>query len=355
MALLVLLQEAWSARRDAQIRFLKLQLEMARSRLLGNRVIPDPVERKQLMKIGAELDHAVEHTLGIVCIKTYRRWLREERDGRKPGKVGRPRTMMKSLRDLIIRLARENDGWGVRRILGELKKLALKSSRSSVRRVLVEENILPDPDRHAPKGIQTPWRKFIAIHVNVMVACDFFAKTIWTPLGRKTAYVLSFIHLGSRKVFLSPSTYHPTDEWMQQQARNASMWAEEEGVDLRFLIHDRDSKFSEAFDMHFDRDDGGIVRTPPGAPIANCFIESWIGSLKRECLNHFFCFGLRQLDHIVQTYGLYHNEFRPHQGLGNEPPVRGTPSLDAAAGKARSIYRRSWLGGLLAHYYRRAA
>ena len=355
MAFLVLLQEAWSARRDAQIRFLKLQLEMAQSRLPGNRVIPDPVERRRLLKIGAELDHVVEHTLGIISIKTYRRWLREERGGRKPGKVGRPR-MLKALRELILRLARENAGWGVRRIVGELRKLALKSSRSSVRRVLVEEDILPDPDRQAPKGIQTPWQKFIAIHMNVMVACDFFCKTIWTPLGRKTAYVLSFIHLGSRKVFVSPSTYHPTDEWMQQQARNASMWAEEEGIDVRFLIHDRDSKFSEAFDEHFDRDDGGIVLTPPGAPIANCFIESWIGSLKRECLNHFFCFSLRQLDHIVQTYGLYHNEFRPHQGLGNRPPrYRSRPSIDSEEVRSHAVTCRQWLGGLLKHYERRAA
>ena len=192
MALLVLLKERWSTRRDAHVRFLKLQVEILRSRLPGNRVIPDSVERRRLLKAGAEVDHAVEDTLGVVSIKTYRRWLREERGGREPGKVGRPR-LTKSLRDLIVRLARENAGWGVWRIVGELKKLALKASRSAVRRVLVEEDVLPDPDRHAPKGVQTPWRKFIAIHMNVMVACDFFCKTIWTPVGRKTAYVLAFI------------------------------------------------------------------------------------------------------------------------------------------------------------------
>jgi len=148
-ALLVLLHEAWSARRDAHIRFLKLQVEILKERLPGNRVILDPVERRRLMKIGAEVDHRVEDTLGIVSIKTYRRWQREERGGREPGKVGRPR-LAKSLRELIIRLAKENGGWGVRRIVGELKKLALRASRSTVRRVLVDEKILPDPDRRAP-------------------------------------------------------------------------------------------------------------------------------------------------------------------------------------------------------------
>ncbi|MGB2824715.1 MAG: hypothetical protein WBF17_27330 [Phycisphaerae bacterium] len=104
MALLVLLRERWSTRRDAHVRFLKLQVEILRSRLPGNRVIPDPVERRQLLKAGAEVDHAVEDTLGIVSVKTYRRWLREERGGRDPGKVGRPH-IPKSLRELIVRLS----------------------------------------------------------------------------------------------------------------------------------------------------------------------------------------------------------------------------------------------------------
>jgi len=354
MAFVVLMQEAWSTRRDAHIRFLKLQVELLQSRLPGNRVILTPAERQRLMKIGAEADHAVEHTLEIVSIKTYRRWQREERGGRSPGRVGRPR-LTKSVRELILRLARENIGWGVRRIVGELKKLALRPSRSSVRRLLVEEKILPDPQRHAPKGVQTPWRKFLAIHMNVMVACDFFCKTVWTPLGKQTAYVLSFIHLGSRKVFLSPSTFNPTDEWMRQQARNVSIWADEEGIDIRFLIHDRDAKFSQAFDGHFHRDKGGVVLTPFQSPIANSFAESWIGSLKRECLNHFFCFSLRQLDHIAQTYAGYHNEFRPHQSLGNRPPGTGEdPPLDIDVPQG-SVRRRRWLGGLLSHYYRQAA
>ena len=165
-SLFLLRREAWSARRDTHIRFRKLQVEILQSRLPGNRVIPDPLERRRLLKIGAEMDHAVEHTLDVIHIKTYRHWLREERQGAQVGKVGRPR-LTESLRELIIRLAKENLGWGARRIVGELKKLAVRASRSSVRRVLVDEKILPDPDRHAPKGVQTPWMKFIAIHMRM--------------------------------------------------------------------------------------------------------------------------------------------------------------------------------------------
>ncbi len=355
MALLVLLHEMWSVRRDGHIRLMKLQIELLKKRIPGNRVILDPDERRQLMKIGAEVDHRIEDTIGIVSIKTYRRWQREESAGREPGKVGRPR-IMKSLRELIVRLAKENAGWGVRRIIGELKKLALRTSRSTVRRVLVDEKILPDPDRRAPTGVQTPWRRFIAIQMNVMIAADFFCKTVWTPLGKQTAYVLAFIHLGSRKVFLSPSTLNPTNEWMCQQARNAHMWAEDESIDIRFLLHDHDAKFTAAFDEYFRRDRGGPVLTPIAAPIANCFIESWIGSLKRECLNHFFCFSLRQLDYIVQTYGDYHNRFRPHQSLGNRPPAdRDVPLSDIEDIDIKQIQCQTWLGGLLKHYYRPAA
>lgn len=355
VTLLVLLQEAWSTRRDAHIKFLKLQIEMLQERLPGNRVILDPVERRRLMKLGAEVEHKVEDTLKIASIKTYRRWQREEAGGKEPRRVGRP-GLTKSLRELIIRLAKENEGWGVRRIVGELKKLALRASRSSVRRVLTDEKILPDPDRRAPKGVQTPWRKFIAVHMNVMVACDFFCKTVWTPLGKQMAYVLTFVHLGSRKVFTSPSTLNPTAEWMQQQARNVSIWAEEEGIDIRFLIHDHDTKFTEAFNEHFKRDDGGVVLTPVAAPIANCFAESWIGSMKRECLNLLFCFSLRQLDHVVQTYVAYHNTFRPHQALGNRPLDSNQDPLPMDDEiEPRRVQRKAWLGGLLSHYYRKAA
>ena len=270
IALLVMLQEAFSVRRDAHFRFMKLQVELMKERMPGNRVILTPEERQRLMKVGGELGHAVHDVLSIVSVNTYRRWRREAKAGKEAKKVGRP-AIAKSLRDMIVKLAKENTNWGILRILGELKKLSLKAGESTVRRVLKEEKILPDPDRRAPKGTDTPWRKFLATHMNVMVACDFFSHAVWSPLGKKMAYVLMFIHLGSRKVFITPSTYHPTAEWVQQQARNTSMWADEEGIDIRFMIHDRDTKFTEAFDEHFKRPDGKTVLTPVRAPNANAY------------------------------------------------------------------------------------
>ena len=128
MALFVMLAEAWSARRDAQVRFLKLQVELLRDKVPGGRVILAPEDRARLLRLGAAMNHDVHDVIGIVTVKTYRRWVRDQAAGRKVGRVGRPRKMTASLRALILRLARENVGWGVRRIVGELRKLALTPS-----------------------------------------------------------------------------------------------------------------------------------------------------------------------------------------------------------------------------------
>jgi putative transposase len=356
MVPLLLFAEAWSTRRDTKIRFLKLQLELYKRKVPGNRVILAPEERMRLLRLGEQIGHRVDNLIGIVNVKTYRRWLREQQGGREAGRVGRPRKITASVRALILRLARENTGWGVRRIVGELRKLALTPSRSSVQRVLVDGGILPDPDRQAPRGVTTPWRHFVLAHLNTMVACDFFCKKIWTVTGTQMAYCLMFIHLGSRKVLVSPSTYHPTGEWVQQQARNMSMWLEDEGLEFDFLIHDRDTKFTKTFDAFFDGTVRAVVKTPYQSPIANCFAESWIGTLKRESLNHFFCFSLGHLDHIVQAYANYYNELSPHQSLGNVPLNRaGQPPPQTSDDELGTIRRRAYLGGLLNHYERKAA
>ena len=143
---------------------------------------------------------------------------------------------------------------------------------------------------------------------------------------------------------------------MQQQARNVSMWAEEEGIELRFLLHDRDSKFTEAFDQHFTGEDRSVVKTPTRAPTANAYVESWIGSVKRECLNHFFCFSLRYLDYVAQIYVRYYNAVRPHQGVGNVPlATLDPPPPEPVVGEIGPVCRHEWLGGLLNHYERKAA
>jgi len=312
-----LLFEGQAARRDARVRFLLAQVDILRSKLDDNRVILSPPDRARLLAIGQELGHDVKEVVGIVKPETYRRWIRQIEAGKKPKSVGRPR-ISTVRRQIIVRFARENLGWGYRRIVGELLKLHLPVRRSSIRRILEEEGLVPPPGHaRCRQAAETPWRKFLRLHMNTLVACDFFTKNVVTPIGARTAYCLFFIHLQSRKVFMCSATFHPNRQWMMQQARNVQMWMDDERIEARFLLRDRDAKFALAFDTLFNDAGIRIVKTPVQAPNANAFAESWIGSLKRECLDHFVCFSRGHLDHILREYVRFHNRHRPHQGLGN--------------------------------------
>jgi putative transposase len=278
---LIMLCEALSVRRDAHIRFLKIPIEIYESKLKGNRVIPDPAERLRLLEAGAAVGHDVKDTLMVVELKTYKRWLLELRRGLKPKKVGRPK-LAQELIDLVVRFAKENASWGIDRIWGELRKVGVFLGRSSVKRVLKHEGLFPNPDRRNWKLPDTPWRNFLKVHMNSIVACDFLAKEILTPLGKKTAYLLIFIHLETRKVFLSPATYAPVEEWVVQQARNVRMWLEDAGIEQRFILRDNDKKFTDDFDEIFEDENMEVITIPYEAPNANAYASqctSWVGSV----------------------------------------------------------------------------
>lgn len=121
--------------------------------------------------------------------------------------------------------------------------------KTSARRILLEEGInpRPQPDRSGRHDFQ-PWDQFLKLHLNTLLACDFFCKNVWTPLGKRQAYFLQFIHVSTRKVWVSPATYHPDGDWVLQQSRNLLMWLGEMGLEATHLIHDRDTKFTAAFD-----------------------------------------------------------------------------------------------------------
>jgi len=358
--LIYLLFEGLAARRDAQIRFLQAENRILRSRLPGNRVIVTPEERAGLLKIGAELGHKVRGLVTLVQFPTYRRWVREQQIGKPVGRVGRPRKIAQAVRDAIVRFARENAGWGYMRIVGELLKLHESVSAPSVKRILEEEGIYPDPDKQKTRDDRSSWDLFIDLHLNTLVACDFFSKTIYTALGRRTAYCLMFIHLGTRKVFVSPATYQPDADWTKQQARNMLMWLEEQGLEATHLIRDGDGKFGPSgggFDLVLKGAGVRVRKTFPASPWLNGYAECWIGSLKRESLKRFVCFGLKHLDHIVQAYARFHNTHRPHQGKDNR--VLSIGELEQSAETEPSpplgkITCEPQLGGLLKHY-RRAA
>ncbi len=160
-----------------------------------------------------------------------------------------------------------------------------------------------------------------------------------------------FIELGSRRVHLAGCTTNPTSAWVSQQARHLSWQIQEGTLPVRFLIHDRDTKFPAAFDTVFTAEEVTIIRTPVRAPNANAFAERWIRSVREECLDKLLILGERHLHRVLMVYVDYYNQARPHQGLDQQCPVPLVPST----ARDGPVERRDVLGGLLHDYYRRAA
>ena len=174
-------------------------------------------------------------------------------------------------------LAQENPSWGHRRIQGELAGLGYQLAASTVWKILHRAGVDPAPRRSGPT-----WKQFLTAQARSIVACDFF--TVDTVLLRRL-YVLFFIELATRRIHVAGVTAHPTGAWVAQQARNLLMNLDERVDRLRFLVRDRDSKFTGAFDAVLTGADMAIIRTPPKAPQANAIAERWVSTVGRECID----------------------------------------------------------------------
>ncbi len=265
-----------------------------------------------------------------------RKWTIQRRDA-----GGRP-TVAAEVEALVVRLARENASRGYRRIQGELIKF--RHSHTTVRAILQRHGLPPAPERRR-RG--STWRAFLQRHQDQMLACDFF--TVET-LFLKTVYVLFFVELGTRRVRLAGCTTHPTAEWVTQQARHLSWQLQDGAVTARYLIHDRDSKFTPGFDAVLQSEGVEVVKTPYRAPTANAIAERWVGSVRRECLDHLLIVSEAHLRHVLTAYIAHYNEARPHQGLDQRTSV----AREQGGGQG-PIRRRDRLGGLLREYDREAA
>ena len=254
---------------------------------------------------------------------------------------GRPK-VSREVRELVLRLARENPRWGYQRIAGELYGLDVRVSPTTVRRILAATGLGP-----AGRRSGLTWRQFIRSHAQSMIACDFFTvDTVSLP----RIYVLFFIELSTRRVHLAGMSENPNEAWTAQQARNFAFSLSDRDTPLEFLVRDNDGKFTNAFDTVFNTEGIKIIRTPVRAPKANATCERFVGTIRRECLDWLLIANRRHLQHVLTEFIDHYNSHRPHRALGLAPPEPRPPSPPHGMPQAPAIHRHDRLSGLIHEY-----
>jgi putative transposase len=282
----------------------------------------------------------------LVTPGTVLRWHRRliARKWTYPHRTGRPPVSAETAA-LIVRLATENNGWGYKRIQGELLKLSHRVSASTIRRILKALKIPPAPQRRT----DTTWRQFLHAQAATMLATDFFHVDCAVTLQR--LYCLFVMEIGSRYVHILGVTASPDGPWTVQQVRNLLMELGDRAADFRFLVRDRAGQFTEAFDTVLA--DAGIeaVKIPPRSPRANAYAERFVLTARTEVTDRMLIFGERHLRTVLAQYEAHYNGRRPHRSRQLRPPQPDHPAADLS--KER-IKRRPVLGGLISEYERAA-
>jgi putative transposase len=218
---------------------------------------------------------------------------------------------------------------------------------SSVWAILRRHGVEPTPRRSGPT-----WAEFLRAQATTMLACDLF--TVDTVLLRRL-YVLFFIEIDTRRIYVASITANPAGSWVTQQARNLIFDLLERSRPVKFLIRDRDTKFTASFDEVFRTEGIRVIKTPIQSPRANAFAERFVSTVRRECLDRFLIFGRRHLEQVLSEFVDHYNEHRPHRSLGQRAPLTvGKRPLPINDPDPDQLRRRDKLGGLI-HEYRLAA
>jgi putative transposase len=288
----------------------------------------------------------LEAVATIVTPDTLLRWHRQlvaakwtTRSRRQPG---RPPVMAR-IRELAVRMARENASWGYTRIVGALANLGHEVARTTVAKILKAAGIAPAPER------PTSWTMFLKAHAGAITAMDFFTVEVWTARGLVTHYVLFAIDLATRAVEIVGVTTNPDAQFMAQVARNVTDRIDGFLRSKQFLVLDRDSKFTAQFRAILEAAGVATVLTAVRAPNMNAFAERFVRSIKDECLSRMIFFGEGMLRRALGEFVAHYHEERNHQGIGNRL-LR--PQAADAQGDG-PVVRRERLGGLLSYYYRK--
>jgi putative transposase len=258
-------------------------------------------------------------------------------------KPGRPSTA-REVKKIIIGMATENPFWGHRRIQGELIKLGHPIAASTVWQIPHDAGIDPAPRRSGPT-----WKQFLTTQAHAILAIDFVHID---TIGLKRLYALVLIEHGTRRAHLASVTANPTGQWTTQAARNTLMDLADHGTTYKFLLRDRDTKYTTAFDALFTDEDIRILKSPPQAPRANAICERLIRELRRELLDRTLITNEKHLRTVLTTYLTHHNTARPHRSLSQLTPTQADTKAPAPINLADyRLRRKSILGGLTHEYH----
>ncbi len=245
----------------------------------------------------------------------------------------------------MLRLARENESWGYRRIHGELAGLGISVAPSTVWRILKSGGIEPAPRRDGPG-----WAEFLRSQARATLGLDFLTADL---LNGTKVYVLAVIEHGTRRIRVLGATQNPVQPWVVQQARNLLMDPEDAGMSMKFALHDRDTSFTAAADAVFRAAGVRVVRSAVQAPRMNSIMERWIGSCPRELLDRTLIWNQRHLMTVLREYEDFYNTHRPHRTLNQAAPLRPLPD-DVTDLDHFRVRRRDRAGGMI-HEYRLVA
>jgi putative transposase len=339
--------------KDAEILALRHQITVLQRHLGPQKIRFEPADRALLAALLHPLPRPTLRCLRLlVRPDTTLRWhrnlvARRHATVSRPKRRGRPRTL-RSIRALVVRLARENSSWGYRRVHGELLVLGVKVAASTVWEILREAGIDPAPDRTT-----TTWADFLRSQANALLAADFIETVTLTGMRM---YILAVIEHASRRIHILGATAHPTAAWVTQAARNLVMDLEEAGSAARYLIRDRDGKFPTQFDAILADAGMTVVRSGVQMPRMNAIMERWVRTCRRELLDRTLIWNQRHLLHALREYEAFYNGHRPHQGIANARPLQPLPEPITYPDRIAhlDIRRRDRLGGIL-HEYEHAA
>ena len=354
LQLFIAMVAGWLQRHQQQaIAYLLAENRVLKAQLGGRRLHLTNTERRRLAALAHPLGRKRLHELATIAtpdtlLRWYKRLIAQKFDGSKHrAQLGRP-PVAEEIEQLTVQMAEENPSWGYRRIQGALANLGHAVDASTVRNILRRHHLEPAPQR---RKAGMSWAQFLKLHWEVLAATDFFTVEVATWHGLVTYYVLVVMELATRRVHIAGITPHPTAAFMQQCARQLTDPCDGFLLGTRYLIHDRDTKFTQGFDGLLKASGVEPILLPPRSPNLNAHCERFVRSIKEEALERMIMVGERALYHAIHHYLAHYHTERNHQGLDNRLIVPeggvGCPT--------GHVIRRARLGGLLHYYYRDVA